>query len=61
MSYSTSQRNNDNNDLDESSCLFAGQSSDYLKQNINKAYVKAQPIVDKLKKPLFEIFALNDA
>lgn len=40
MSYLTQEKNNDNNDLDEATCLYAGQSSDYIKQDINKNYKK---------------------
>ena len=60
VSYLTNQRNNDNNDLDEASCKFAGMSSDYVKNDLNNRMAKTQPIIDELKQPYSTIFGLNE-
>lgn len=60
MSYLTQEKNNDNNDLDEATCLYAGQSSDYIKQDINKNYKKFQKEVNELAEPLSNVFGLTE-
>ena len=60
MSFLTTEKNNDSNDLDEATCLYAGQSSDFIKLDISKNYKKYQKEVDKISGPLSNVFGLTE-